>query len=402
MTAYALISCVKTKGEKSARALELYTSPLFRKSLLYALQRNQRPVIISAKYGLLFPDCFVSPYEQTLPGMSKEQKTVWKATVRKQLAGKISNKDVVYLYAGREYLQNILPNLSEIGCHIQIPLTGSLGQRLSQLREVNAEFQLEKQWLEIKKINKLLDKKSWQGQPLDQLSANVRNVPKRGLYFFVDSLLPSTDHSLGRIVRVGTHAVSKGAKSTLATRLGTHRGAKHGGGSHRSSVFRLHVGNALMSQSPNTWFVPTWASGSTAPKSIREKEFELEQAASEHIGQLLTYWLDIPDDAGPESDRAYVEQNLIGLLSCVNLLKGYREAKWLGSFSTEYKISLSGLWNLNHLFLVPDESFVDVYRSYVESTIGTRERIQTSIAPQNWRERSLSCLGDTQLELFDR
>ena len=73
--------------------------------------------------------------------------------------------------------------------------------------------------------------------------------PTRGVYFFQEP----GEHRKGyqdvpRIVRVGTHAVSANSKATLWNRLRTHRGDRAGDGSHRSSVFRLHVGAALLAR----------------------------------------------------------------------------------------------------------------------------------------------------------
>jgi hypothetical protein len=48
-----------------------------------------------------------------------------------------------------------------------------------------------------------------------------------------------------RLVRVGTHGLAVGSKSTFRQRLGQHRGHGSGGGNHRGSIFRLLVGQAL-------------------------------------------------------------------------------------------------------------------------------------------------------------
>ena len=71
--------------------------------------------------------------------------------------------------------------------------------------------------------------------------------PRRGVYFFFE---PGESRSLSgtgsRIVRLGTHALANGSRSTLWQRLSQHRGnAKGDGGNHRGSIFRLLVGVAL-------------------------------------------------------------------------------------------------------------------------------------------------------------
>ena len=76
--------------------------------------------------------------------------------------------------------------------------------------------------------------------------------PERGVYFFFENGEKRSHSSNGpRVVRVGTHAVSSGSRTTLWNRLSTHRGpAKTGGGNHRGSIFRLLVGEALMERDP--------------------------------------------------------------------------------------------------------------------------------------------------------
>src|SRR5215207_7564170 len=73
--------------------------------------------------------------------------------------------------------------------------------------------------------------------------------PRRGVYFFTElGEFRSGPPNVLRIVRVGTHAVSAGSKSTLWGRLRAHRGGREGRGNHRGSIFRLHVGHALLAR----------------------------------------------------------------------------------------------------------------------------------------------------------
>ncbi len=75
--------------------------------------------------------------------------------------------------------------------------------------------------------------------------------PKRGVYFFFEPFEERTTSGSGlRVTRVGTHGLKAGSRSTLWKRLRQHRGTLRGkyagGGNHRGSVFRLHVGTALI------------------------------------------------------------------------------------------------------------------------------------------------------------
>ena len=70
--------------------------------------------------------------------------------------------------------------------------------------------------------------------------------PEKGVYFFFEPDEMRNGSTTLRVVRVGTHAVSRGSKSTLWGRLRTHKGRVAGGGNHRGSVFRKLVGYALI------------------------------------------------------------------------------------------------------------------------------------------------------------
>ena len=76
------------------------------------------------------------------------------------------------------------------------------------------------------------------------------NWPARGVYFFFEPGETRSDSGAGpRVVRVGTHALTTGSRTTLWDRLSQHRGtAKKGGGNHRGSIFRLLVGAALIEE----------------------------------------------------------------------------------------------------------------------------------------------------------
>ena len=49
--------------------------------------------------------------------------------------------------------------------------------------------------------------------------------PNQGVYFFFEPAETRSDGQTPRVVRIGTHAVSKGSRTTLWTRLSTHRGS---------------------------------------------------------------------------------------------------------------------------------------------------------------------------------
>lgn len=189
------------------------------------------------------------------------------------------------------------------------------------------------------------------------------NWPRRGVYFLFESGEVRKESGTGlRVVRVGTHAVSGGSKSTLWKRLAQHRGKSDGsGGNHRGSVFRLLVGAALASREPETAAV-LWGTGQSAPKPVREAETALEARVSSHIGGMPFLWLECDDDPSPDSRRAYIERNSIALLSQVNMHPPLDSPSgtWLGSSSPNPDVCKSGLWNSRHVRDNYDNNFIDL------------------------------------------
>ncbi len=174
--------------------------------------------------------------------------------------------------------------------------------------------------------------------------------PNRGVYFFFEEgEVRSTSGTGPRVVRVGTHAVSAGSRTTLWDRLRTHRGSlKTGGGSHRASVFRLLVGAALGERHPEL-NCPTWRKRNSAPKGVREAEHELERAVSRHIRKMPFLWVGVDDPPSKDSLRAHIERNAIALLSGwgsgAQSTVDPPSGTWLGRHCSVGKVRDAGLWN---------------------------------------------------------
>jgi hypothetical protein len=222
---------------------------------------------------------------------------------------------------------------------------------------------------------------------LDRLEANVggkrrlaectgrMDWPERGVYFFFASggTREATDQL--RVTRVGTHAVSTGSGTSLWTRLRAHRGANRGsyegGGNHRGSVFRRHVGRAMIERDELGDEYPRWGEGSTADRERRLAELAHERRVSEYIRDLPFLWVHIGDEPGPESDRAYVERNAIALVS--NFERDSvdpRSDEWLGRESPRNEITDSGLWNIAHVDERHEAGFLDRLADAVDGTSG--------------------------------
>ncbi len=191
--------------------------------------------------------------------------------------------------------------------------------------------------------------------------------PKRGLYFFFENGEFREDGTTPRVVRVGTHAVSTGSRTTLWDRLHTHRGHSDGRGNHRGSIFRKRVGEALLHSGAYPDDVRgSWGQGSSAPKAVRVSERHLETEVSRYIGDMPLLWLEVDDEASKSSKRGYLERHTISLLS--NFEKTGIDApskNWLGLASGEATIRLSGLWNTNHVDEDYDPIFLTMLKAHI-------------------------------------
>ena len=202
------------------------------------------------------------------------------------------------------------------------------------------------------------------------LSIDIAIGPIVALYlFFEPSEVRQESGSGPRIVRVGTHALGTGSRSTLRQRLGQHRGQASGGGNHRGSIFRLLVGQALLARGDVAQCVSWGVKGDAGKASLAlnisrdalaAAEAPVEMAVTNYLGTMPFLWLDIDDEPGPDSLRGVIERNAIALLS-----NHERPAVdppspgWLGHFSDRPLVRGSGLWNQRHVEEKHDPMFLE-------------------------------------------
>lgn len=194
--------------------------------------------------------------------------------------------------------------------------------------------------------------------------------PSRGVYFFYEDGEVRADGS-SRVVRVGTHALTATSRSTLWGRLRQHRGhvagSHPGSGSHRASVFRRHVGAALIRRGdwPDT-LLGSWLDQHRPPEDRAAQESEIEFGVSRYIGAMPFLWLAVPDRPDKTSDRGYLERNTIALLSSLAGGPDQPSASWLGNHATSLKVRQSGLWNVDYVDAGYDAGFLTVLAAFVE------------------------------------
>lgn len=208
-----------------------------------------------------------------------------------------------------------------------------------------------------------------QGAPcFSELDGGV-SWPERGVYFvFEPGEDRRSDSHVARVVRVGTHALRARSSASLWNRLRQHRGAKDGSGNHRASVFRMHVGRALIARDGLQDEFPRWDQGSNVPVDIRRREQELEKRVSEVIGRMRVAWIAVSDDAGPGSDRGVIERGAIALLASEGRKSDPPSPGWLGRRAPAEQIRLSGLWHVHHVGDLPDPAFLDVLEDWAART----------------------------------
>ena len=175
--------------------------------------------------------------------------------------------------------------------------------------------------------------------------ASSASWPSHGVYFFFDEAEPRASGIGARCVRVGTHALLHGSKSTLWKRLRQHRGDRNGGGAHRTSVFRRLVGQALIARDGSN--VPSWCGVKPAAGPALDEEKAHECRVSEEIRALPLLALPVADTA--QRDR--IERCAIALLSNANpgVPIDPPSPAWLGLHSPSERTRRSGLWNRNYV-----------------------------------------------------
>ena len=181
-----------------------------------------------------------------------------------------------------------------------------------------------------------------------------------GVYFFFES---------GEVRRNGCPRVVRvGRSGNLRSRLlnqhlhGTHRDNCYDDHGLRSSVFRHHIGLALIVR--DKLFLGERTPEETAnkwrkfkkvePSSHVERDFErdVERRVTRVLSAMSVAWI-------VTSEHARIEKHLIALLSSADSPSG----SWLGLFHSQDEIRQSGLWNVTHVGEGYDRDMLDLLRT---------------------------------------
>jgi len=213
--------------------------------------------------------------------------------------------------------------------------------------------------LRVKQANSLVNLMQWIVSFLMGVFFPITVLPAKGIYVFFEQ--GETDVCQGvrvpRIVRIGTHKKDgrfTGRIRQHYRRVNSLRGSKNG------SVFRKHVGSALLRmadpQDPRLELSLGQKGGSY---------FEVEEEVSKTLRNNFTFSCIRVDDA---ADRIYIEKGLIALLARYSPLKPSKN--WSGHHAANEKIRDCGLWNVQRTTSTPiSASDLVQLRKMIESTI---------------------------------
>jgi len=343
--AAVLLGCGKNKKGVRSSAAQLYTSPRFQMGVRLAGRLQVPLFVISAKHGLVLPDEAIDPYDLTIDQLSDTAKSVWAAQVVKTLMSKNRRVTQVLILADDDYAEPLSRLFAEKNVDALRPLQGlAQSAHLPFLKECHRYLD---RGDAIRELYGIFDKLDCRSRILPLREAVRSQLPEQGVYFFFDPTEPTRfSSSQPRLVRIGTHGVSAGSKATLRDRLRTHLGTSNGFGNHRSSVFRLHVGEALIRRDNLRERFPDWGTGQNSSAEVREKERPLEKMVSEIIGNLLVGFVAVSDQSMKTSARSTIERLTIALFTENFQPVEGPTAHWLGLHSQHEIIALTGLWNL--------------------------------------------------------
>jgi hypothetical protein len=358
---------------------------------------------LSAKYGLLSPGDEIEPYDESLHDLDDTGRAKWALAVHAKLRLLIPvDADIVFL-AGSAYRGHLEPLLRAEGRRTAAPMSAlGIGSQVAWLQKVAKNRQRVEHMDRLYSLLERVARVPARAPTHLNLHTAKTVHPSKGVYFFFEQgekrmTAPFKD----RVTRIGTHSVSQGSKATLWNRLRTHRGGADGTGNHRGSIFRLHVGESIIRRGGLDECFPTWGLGQSAPEDVRRSEEEIELEASRVIGSMPIIWLEVGDEASADSDRTYIERNLIALLAGPDGPIDLPSDNWLGRWSGRDAVRSSGLWNVNHVHDEYDSYVLDVLEHYVEMAEGIRELTAHSLAPAGWRLRlARRRISGPQIELI--
>lgn len=78
-----VVGCGKAKGPEPTQAQFMYTGGLFTMAREAAIRDGRPWMILSARYGLMAPDKWIEPYDQTLTSNEEVESLGWKINAQR-------------------------------------------------------------------------------------------------------------------------------------------------------------------------------------------------------------------------------------------------------------------------------------------------------------------------------
>jgi len=179
-------------------------------------------------------------------------------------------------------------------------------------------------YLRIHELLKLL--------PLHRYPIRSQDLPSNGIYFFYEEgeVIKIDNRVFKRIVRVGTHR----EQGRFPDRI-----LNHFHGNKNSSVFRRHLGAAILAkENPHDPRLGEWMMKGTKP--LRD----IEEKVSKLLREKFSFRYIRVDD---RDERLELEERLISTLA--RFSPKYVSPNWLGRYSPSREIRESGLWNVKYV-----------------------------------------------------
>jgi hypothetical protein len=138
-------------------------------------------------------------------------------------------------------------------------------------------------------------------------------------------------------------------------------------------VYRKRVGEAIIEKHDLHDDYPDWdkrwSSIDRERSEVRDEEYILERRVSAYIREQPFLWVNLDDEPSADSDRAYLEQNVIALLSDFDgQTIDSRADGWLGRYSRSREIRESGLWNVNHVEENYEADCLELFKTALNNT----------------------------------
>lgn len=340
-----VIGCGRDKTSIATAARNLYVSDRFQRSLTVAQKLTAPFAILSAKHGVVDPDRILDPYDLDLSHLSDADQRLWANLAIEQLAKHAEGRSICILATG-PYVSRLVEANRARRQPLKIISPWLKLERPDRLAWLNEAFRMAARIEDLDRLYGWIEAERETGRAFTFGDLSVSAVPKRGVYIFIDPTECNFRKTGPRVVRIGTHAVSAGSRASLRGRLRNHLGPASQMGSHRGSIFRLHVGRAMLEAELGHESLPSWGQGQDAGAEIRALEQVHEISVSRYLRRLQVVYLDIDDEPSKDSMRARAEMQLIALFSDTMRPIDLPSSEWLGLKSPVAPIRQSGLWNI--------------------------------------------------------